>query len=173
MMDSDYDAFECGDRIQCRAKPYGMNRVFPVMEMQIPLQKPDGATLTLGENRKLTYTEQQSRIYSGVTATAEERRKIQNQEVRAAIDNLTAKMTGTAGGYHLEEFDENGLWLRELYMDAPSKEKATKDSADKQGGHRRQSQRICRTVHSGNDTGRTDYRRTDHGQLCQLRKADG
>ena len=28
MMDSDYDAFECGDRIQCRAKPYGMNRVF-------------------------------------------------------------------------------------------------------------------------------------------------
>lgn len=61
MMDSDYDAFECGDRIQCRAKPYGMNRVFPVMEMQIPLQKPDGATLTLGENRKLTYTEQQSR----------------------------------------------------------------------------------------------------------------
>lgn len=81
MMDSDYDAFECGDRIQCRAKPYGMNRVFPVMEMQIPLQKPDGATLTLGENRKLTYTEQQSRIYSGVTATAEERRKIQNQEV--------------------------------------------------------------------------------------------
>ena len=126
MMDSDYDAFECGDRIQCRAKPYGMNRVFPVMEMQIPLQKPDGATLTLGENRKLTYTEQQSRIYSGVTATAEERRKIQNQEVRAAIDNLTAKMTGTAGGYHLEEFDENGLWLRTLYMDAPSKEKATK-----------------------------------------------
>ena len=126
MMDSDYDAFECGDRIQCRAKPYGMNRIFPVMEMQIPLQKPDGATLTLGENRKLTYTEQQSRIYSGAAATAEERRKIQNQEVRAAIDNLTAKMTGTAGGYHLEEFDENGLWLRELYMDAPSKEMATK-----------------------------------------------
>ena len=126
MMDSDYDAFDCGDRIQCRAKPYGMNRVFPVMEMQIPLQKPDGATLTLGENRKLTYTEQQSKIYSGVTATAEERRKIQNQEIRTAIDNLTAKMTGTAGGYHLEEFDENGLWLRELYMDAPSKEKATK-----------------------------------------------
>lgn len=126
MMDSDYDAFEIGDRIQCRAKPYGMNRAFPVMEMQIPLQKPDGATLTLGENRKLTYTEQQSRIYSGITATAEERRKIQNQEVKTAIDNLTKKMTGAAGGYKLEEYDENGLWVRDLYMDAPSKEKATK-----------------------------------------------
>ena len=126
MMDSDYDAFEIGDRIQCRAKPYGMNRIFPVMEMQIPLQKPDGAVLTLGENRKLTYTEQQSRIYSGITATAEERRKIQNEQVKTAIDNLTKKMTGAAGGYKLEEYDENGLWVRDLYMDAPSKEKATK-----------------------------------------------
>lgn len=126
MLDRDYDAFEIGDRVPCRARPYGMDRVFPVMEMKIPLQKPDGATLTLGENRKLTYTEQQSKIYSGVTATAEERRKIQNQKMRTAIDNLTAKMTGTAGGYHLEEYDENGLWLRDLYMDAPSKEKATK-----------------------------------------------
>lgn len=126
MMDSDYDSFDIGDRIMCRAKPYGMSKIFPVMEMKIPLQKPDGATLTLGENRKLTYTEQQSRVYSGMTATAEERRRIQNQEVKSAIDNLTAKMTGAAGGYHLEEYDENGLWLRELYMDAPSKEKATK-----------------------------------------------
>lgn len=126
LMDNDYDSFDIGDRIMCRAKPYGMSRIFPVMEMKIPLQKPDGATLTLGENRKLTYTEQQNRVYSGVTATAEERRRIQNQEVKTAIENLTAKMTGAAGGYHLEEYDENGLWLRELYMDAPSKEQATK-----------------------------------------------
>lgn len=125
MMDGDYDFFDIGDRIRCRAKPYGMDRIFPVMELQIPLQKPDGATLTLGEKRKLTYTEQQSRIYSGVTATAEERRKIQNEEIKAAIDNLTAKMTGSAGGYKLEEYDENGLWLRDLYMDAPDKEQAT------------------------------------------------
>lgn len=124
-LDKEYDAFDCGDRIPCRAKPYGMNRVFPVMEMSIPLQRPDSAKLTLGDNRKLTYTEQQSRIYSGMTATAEERRKIQNEAIKAAIDNLTAKMTGSEGGYKLSEFDENGMWLRDLYMDAPDKDQAT------------------------------------------------
>ena len=125
-MDKDYDAFGIGDRIQCRARPYGMNRIFPVMEMKIPLLKPDGATLTLGENRKLTYTEQQSRIYSGITSTAEERRKSQNEAMKAAIDNLTAKMTGSSGGYKLTEFDDSGKWLRDLYMDAPSKEQASR-----------------------------------------------
>lgn len=124
-LDKEYDAFDCGDRIPCRARPYGMDRIFPVMEMAIPLQRPDSAKLTLGENRKLTYTEQQSRIYSGITATAEERRKIQNEAIKSAIDNLTAKMTGSEGGYKLTEFDENGMWLRDLYMDAPDKDQAT------------------------------------------------
>lgn len=125
-MDKEYTAFDIGDRIQCRAKPYGMDRVFPVMEMTIPLQQPDNAKLTLGENRKLSYTEQQNKIYSGITADAEERRKIQNEAVKAAIDNLTAQMTGSKGGYKLSEYDENGMWLRDLYMDAPDKDKATK-----------------------------------------------
>lgn len=124
-LDKEYDAFDCGDRIPCRASPYGMNRIFPVMEMSIPLQRPDSAKLTLGENRKLTYTEQQSRIYSGMAATAEERRKIQNEAIKSAIDNLTIKMTGSEGGYKLTEFDENGMWLRDLYMDAPDKDQAT------------------------------------------------
>lgn len=124
-MDKEYDAFDIGDRIPCRAKPYGMNRIFPVTEMTIPLQQPDAAKLTLGENRKLTYTEQQTRIYSGITAAAEERRKIQNEAVKAAIDNLTAMMTGSEGGYKLTEFDTNGKFLRDLYMDAPDKNQAT------------------------------------------------
>ena len=124
-LDKEYDAFDCGDRIPCRARPYGMDRIFPVMEMTIPLQRPDSAKLTLGENRKLTYTEQQSRIYSGIAATAEERRKIQNEAIKSAIDNLTIKMTGSEGGYKLTEFDDNGMWLRDLYMDAPDKDQAT------------------------------------------------
>lgn len=124
-MDKEYDSFDIGDRIPCRAKPYGMERLFPVMEMSIPLQQPDAAKLTLGESRKMTYTEQQTRIYSGITATAEERRKIQNEAVKSAIDNLTAKMTGSEGGYKLSEFDENGKWIRDLYMDAPDKDRST------------------------------------------------
>lgn len=46
--------------------------------------------------------------------------------MKSAIDNLTKQMTGNKGGYKLTEYDENGLWIRDLYMDAPDKEKATK-----------------------------------------------
>lgn len=45
--------------------------------------------------------------------------------MKSAIDNLTKQMTGAKGGYKLTEFDENGLWLRDLYMDAPDKNQAT------------------------------------------------
>ena len=47
-LDKEYDAFDCGDRIPCRARPYGMDRIFPVMEMTIPLQRPDSAKLKIG-----------------------------------------------------------------------------------------------------------------------------
>lgn len=125
-LDKDYEAFEIGDRIPCRAKPYGMNMILPVMEMTIPLQRPDDQKLTLGANITKSYTNQQSHIYSGITADAEERRKIQNEVIKSAIDNLTIQMTGSKGGYKLTEFDDNGKWLRDLYMDAPDKEQATK-----------------------------------------------
>ena len=34
-------------------------------------------------------------------------------------------MTGSKGGYKVSEYDEKGRWLRDLYMNAPSKEQAT------------------------------------------------
>ena len=126
LMDKEYDTFEIGDRIPCRAKVYGMNKVFPVMEMTIPLMKPEAATLTLGENRKVGYTEQQSGILSGMQSEAEERRKIGNKEIQQAINDLTNKMTGATGGYKLTEYDESGKWLRDLYMDAQTRIKPRK-----------------------------------------------
>ncbi len=124
-LDSSYEKFESGDRVPCRAKPYGMNTVLPILEMVIPLAKPDERKLTLSNNQRMSYTEQQSRILSGMTADAQERKRIQNEAVKSAIDNLTAQMTGSKGGYKLTEFDENGQWVRDLYMDAPDKAKAT------------------------------------------------
>ena len=45
--------------------------------------------------------------------------------MQSAIDNATAMMTGSKGGYKVTEYDENGRWLRDLYMNAPNKEDAT------------------------------------------------
>lgn len=121
----DYDSFDIGDRIFCNAIPYGMKKILPVMEMNIPLQQPDQAQLTLGENLQQSFTDQTAGTFSQIRQEATRSERMQATWMKSAIDNLTQKMTGAKGGYKLTEFDENGLWLRDLYMDAPDKAKAT------------------------------------------------
>lgn len=121
----DYDSFDIGDRVLCNAIPYGMKKVLPVMEMKIPLQQPDQAQLTLGENLQQSFTDQASGTFTQIRQEATDAGRVQTEWMKSAIDNLTKQMTGAKGGYKLTEFDENGLWLRDLYMDAPDKNQAT------------------------------------------------
>lgn len=121
----DYDSFDIGDRVLCNAIPYGMKKVLPVMEMKIPLQQPDQAQLTLGENLQQSFTDQTSGTFTQIRQEATDAGRVRTEWMKSAIDNLTKQMTGAKGGYKLTEFDENGLWLRDLYMDAPDKNQAT------------------------------------------------
>lgn len=121
----DYDSFDIGDRVLCNAIPYGMKKVLPVMEMKIPLQQPDQAQLTLGENLQQSFTDQTAGTFTQIKQETTDAGRAQTEWMKSAIDNLTKQMTGAKGGYKLTEFDENGLWLRDLYMDAPDKNQAT------------------------------------------------
>ena len=121
----DYDSFDIGDRVLCNAIPYGMKKVLPVMEMKIPLQQPDQAQLTLGENLQQSFTDQTTGTFTQIRQETTEAGRVQASWIKSAIDNLTKQMTGAKGGYKLTEFDENDLWLRDLYMDAPDKNQAT------------------------------------------------
>lgn len=121
----DYDSFDIGDRVLCNAIPYGMKKVLPVMEMKIPLQQPDQAQLTLGENLQQSFTDQTTGTFTQIRKETTDAGRVQTEWMKSAIDNLTKQMTGAKGGYKLTEFDENGLWLRDLYMDAPGKNQAT------------------------------------------------
>lgn len=121
----DYDSFDIGDRVLCNAIPYGMKKVLPVMEMKIPLQQPDQAQLTLGENLQQSFTDQTTGTFTQIRQETTDAGRTQTEWMKSAIDNLTKQMTGAKGGYKLTEFDENGLWLRDLYMDAPDKNQAT------------------------------------------------
>lgn len=119
-----YDAFNEGDRVHCLAKPYGMDIVLPVMKLTIPLQNPAGRTLELSTERQKTYTETQSSFRTQMTEQVSEQRSYTNQNIQASVDNLTAIMTGVEGGYKLTEYNADGYWLRDLYMDAPNVEDA-------------------------------------------------
>ena len=73
---------------------------------------------------KLSYTEQNKGNYQYIEQALENNRQTTSW-LQSAIDNATAMMTGSKGGYKVTEFDEKGRWLRDLYMNAPSKEQAT------------------------------------------------
>ena len=49
-----------------------------------------------------------------------------NARIKDAVDNLTEQMHGKQGGYKLTEYDDQGRWLRDLYMDTMDKDTATK-----------------------------------------------
>ena len=49
------ETIECGDRVRCRAYPFGMDRIFPVMKQTIPLQKPGEIKVVLGSNQSKGY----------------------------------------------------------------------------------------------------------------------
>ena len=86
-----------------------------------------------GIKRTETYTENKAACYRLPNTTTMENLsmqvsagegavlKISNRNIQISIDNLTAMMTGAKGGYKLTEYDEDGRWLRDLYMDTPDK----------------------------------------------------
>lgn len=124
LLDADRESFELGDSIPVYSKPHGMDRIFPVQSMEFHLQDPSEDRLQLGTTMKLSYTEQNKGNYQYINQQIDNVRQT-TAWMQSAIDNATAMMTGSRGGYKVSEYDENGRWLRDLYMNAPNKEDAT------------------------------------------------
>ena len=120
------ETIECGDRVRCIAYPFGMDRVFPVMKQTIPLQKPGEIKVVLGSNQAKGYIKSSADAVRQLKEESLVTRKIDNERVQSAIDNLKAQMNISEGGYKLTEYDSSGRWLRDLYMDTPDKNTATK-----------------------------------------------
>lgn len=121
----EYDAYELGDTVHATALPYGMDRDFPVGKLTIYLQEPNSNKLELGNVEKRTFSGQVADSNKKFDTELENERKT-TAWLQSAIENATAMMTGSKGGYKVTEFDEDGRWLRDLYMNAPSKEQASR-----------------------------------------------
>lgn len=124
LLDAEIESFELGDSVPVYSKPHGMDRTFPVQKLELHLQNPAEDKLQLGNSVKLSYTEQNKGNYQYFNQQLESTRQT-TAWLQSAIDNATAMMTGSKGGYKVTEYDEKGRWLRDLYMNAPSKEQAT------------------------------------------------
>ena len=124
LLDVSMESFELGDNIPVYSRPHGMDRIFPVQKLELHLQDPTSDKIQLGTKIKLSYTEQNKGHHQYVEQQLENNRQT-TAWLQSAIDNATSMMTGSKGGYKVTEFDEKGRWLRDLYMNAPSKEQAT------------------------------------------------
>ena len=125
LLDVSMESFELGDSIHVYSKPHGMDRAFPVQSLELHLQDPSKDNLQLGTSAKLSYTDQNKGHYQAVEQELDNVRQTTSW-MQSAIDNATAMMTGSKGGYKISEYDEDGRWLRDLYMNAPNKEDASK-----------------------------------------------
>ena len=124
MLDSSIESFELGDTVPVYSKPHGMDRTFPVQKLEFHLLDPSQDKLELGSTMKLSYTDQNKGNIQYIHLQLENNR-ITTAWLQSAIDNATAMMAGSKGGYKVSEYDSDGRWLRDLYMNAPSKEEAT------------------------------------------------
>lgn len=123
LLDASMESFELGDSIHVYSKPHGMDRAFPVQSIEFHLQDPSQDRLQLGTTIQLSYTNQNKGSYQVVQQELDNVRQTTTW-MQSAIDNATAMITGSKGGYKVSEFDESGRWLRDLYMNAPNKEDA-------------------------------------------------
>lgn len=120
------ESIDCGDRVRCKAGPFGLDRIFPVMKQTIPLQNPREIKVVLGSHQRKGYVQSTSKAVQELKEENLVTRKIDNERVQSAIANLTAQMQKGEGGYKLTEYDSSGRWLRDLYMDTQDKNTATK-----------------------------------------------
>lgn len=124
ILNADFETWELGDSIHAVAEPFGMDRYFPVFSRELHLQAPEEDRMQLGTTARKDYV-RQNQAQNSQTQSAFEKVHQTSSFLQSAIDNATQMLTGGRGGYKVSEYDEDGRWLRDLYMNAPDKEDAT------------------------------------------------
>ena len=127
-LDSSIDDMNLGDRIPCHAEPYGLSMTIPIQEQTLNLMTPEKDTIVLGatlKNKQKSISTQVGQNEENIkTAVHTVSRNIETV-IRQERDAIMSYFSGENGGYKLSEYDSNGLWIRDLYMDQPDKDDAT------------------------------------------------
>lgn len=124
MTSQQFGALRCGDFAVVVAKPYGLNRRFPITSRTYHPDAPDSDTIELGTDIAVSFVSEQVRTNKALAAMGEDSSYQQTQWLTEAIDNVTSMMTGSRGGYKYTEYDEDGKWLADYILDSDSLETA-------------------------------------------------
>lgn len=119
-----FGRLRCGDFAVVVARPYGLNRRFPITSRTYHPESPESDTIELGTYAKVAFTATATQAAKANAREIELSEERQTGWLADAIANTTAMMTGERGGYKLTEFDSEGRWIADYIMDSMTKETA-------------------------------------------------
>lgn len=106
-MDVNYEAVKLLDEIRVISRPHGLDKMFPVTKLEIPLDSPEKAQFTLGSSEKTSLTTVNNQINSAILQKIEKLPKAHNI-LKEAKENATQIMNMATTGYITITKDEYG-----------------------------------------------------------------
>lgn len=106
-MDVNYEAVKLLDEIRVISRPHGLDKMFPVTKLEIPLDSPEKAQFTLGSSEKTSLTSVNNQINSAILEKIEKLPKAHNI-LKEAKENATKIMNMATTGYITITKDEYG-----------------------------------------------------------------
>ena len=113
-----FERFRCGDSAVVAAVPYGLERRFPITVRTYHPDSPESDAIELGDAVAVSYISTQNAINRTIATNEQESTYRQTQWLTEAIENVTAMMVGSRGGYKYTEYDDEGRWLADYILDA-------------------------------------------------------
>ena len=106
-MDVNYEAVKLLDEIRVISRPHGLDKMFPVTKLEIPLDSPEKAQFTLGSTEKVSLTSVNNQINSAILQKIEKLPKAHNI-LKEAKENATQIMNMATTGYITITKDQYG-----------------------------------------------------------------
>lgn len=106
-LDVNYEAVKLLDEIRVVSLPHGMDRLFPVTKLEIPLDTPEKTQFTLGDTVQLSLTSVNNQINADILQRIEELPKA-HSILKEAQENATQIMNMATTGYITITKDDYG-----------------------------------------------------------------
>lgn len=106
-LDASVEAVKLLDEIRVISRPHGLDRMFPVTKLEIPLDSPESTQFSLGNTVKTSLTSANNKTSSAILHKIEKLPKA-HQILQDAKDNATAIMTAATTGFVTITQDEYG-----------------------------------------------------------------
>ncbi len=106
-LDVSYEAVKLLDEIRVISRPHGLDRIFPVTKLEIPLDSPEKTQFTLGTTVKVSLTSTNNKINSAILEKIEGLPKA-HSILKEAKENATQIMNMATTGYITITKDEYG-----------------------------------------------------------------